>query len=79
MFTATFGSVTEHRVVFEKRDGLIYKVKIVATVSKVIPLDKIVAAWQSSGASFWINPGKDPKNPGQDMVDEFAELMNNGE
>lgn len=75
VFTASFGSVTQHKVFFEKRDGIVYKVKIVAKVSRKIPLEKIVRTWQSSGASFWIDPGKNRENPDQDLFEVFSEFF----
>jgi len=77
LYTSSFGSVTSYKVMEPQSgsNGVVYKVKIIATVSKKISLEKIVAAWQNNGASFWIDPGKNPNNPGQDLLIEFAEFF----
>jgi S1-C subfamily serine protease len=74
-FTASFGALKGHEVLSEGQEGTIYKIKIRAVVTRKIKPDVIVKAWQSNGASFFLNPGPDEDNPGADLLDVFGDFF----
>ena len=74
-FTASFGALKGFEILNEEREGAVYKIKIRAVVVRKVKLDLIVKAWQSDGASFYLNPGLDRDNPGADLLDVFKEFF----
>jgi len=76
-FIAGFGALKGFDVLDEGQEGNIYKIKIRAVVTRKIELKMIVKAWQSNGAKFFVDPGKDPKNPGPNVINAFNGFFKN--
>lgn len=74
-FTASFGVVKGFEVLEDGRAGVVCKIRIRATITRRIALADIVKAWQANGAKFHLISGKNPKNPGPDLLDSFGEFF----